>query len=344
MIYNEHIGIIYDVINYGVIYFNKPLVIKKFEEQGYNLDGAFAYFDEIKNNCKPLPDCLLPFFYYDSLTPSFLSNYLITSINFQKHNFEDFIYSLKHHPLKKSIFDYLFITQTEDEKKLIIQKKDSETVSRTFKNQPWSMEMKNQTMFLLYNFHYVPDLLIETLIDIYKHIIELHEKYKYKIMQCIEETESNENLILFEKLYLISEKRLSRQICSICFINQFFILYQRYDNAETVFVLGYRYKEAINAKLNEKNVSLDEALYALADPIRFKVIMSIDTYGSLTLSDMGRVNNISKSTAYKSVVILLNERIITESRRDGVKVYYKINKSHLHLIKELFDKFINGLK
>ena len=68
MKFNEHPGKIYDAIFYGIIYFNKTSVIKKFTECKHNLDEAFTFFDEVKNMCKPLPLCLYPFFYYDYKT------------------------------------------------------------------------------------------------------------------------------------------------------------------------------------------------------------------------------------------------------------------------------------
>ena len=112
MIYNEHMGKIYDTIYYGVIYFNKNAVIKKWEEYGINLEEVFTYFDEVKNSCSPLHDCLLPFFYYDAVTPCFLTEYFINSVDFQKHKFKDFIAAMQT-ILRKAVFDYLFVNLSE---------------------------------------------------------------------------------------------------------------------------------------------------------------------------------------------------------------------------------------
>ena len=340
MIYNEHMGIIYDVILYGLIYFNKSSLIKKFEERGHDLDGAFTYFDEVKNSCPPLPECLLPFFYYDSITPCFLTEYIIKSLDFHKHKFQDFIKSLQN-PLKKNVFDYLFENLSDDEKMLLIKNKDSKVVIKAFTNESWSGEMTKQTMFLLYNFSYVSYLLIDTINDIYKHISELHNKYIDKIAQKVKETQSKETLLLFEKLYSLDEKKASMQICSICFMNQFVRYEKRDGNVESVFLLGYRYKETMETDYNKANVSLEKALFAIGDPIRFKIIVNLKKHGSLTISDLGRLINISKTTSFRHINILCEEKIIIEHHREGLKIYYKVNKDYLFSMEKLFSKFVN---
>ena len=343
MKYNEHMGKIYDVIYYGVIYFNKQSVVKKFEERGHEIEGAFTYFDEVKNNCQPLPDCLLPFFYYDAITPCFLSEYFITSLNFRKHKFGDFV-NISQNTLKQNLFDYLFVNLPEDVRRLTVNKKDSEAVGRAFNNEAWSAEMIKQAMFLLYNFDYVSDMLIKTLIDIYKHIEMLHNKYKDKIIQRINETRSKENLILFEKIYMINMKAMQKNSFSICFMNQYTMFNKPDNNDEFAFIFGYRYKETLDAHINKKSISLEKALSVLGDPIRFRMIVCIDKYGFLTMSDLCRLIDISKSTAFRGINVLYEEKVILESHRDGIKIYYKLNNEYLRSANTLFNKFVNELK
>jgi len=343
MKYNEHAGKICDTINYGVIYFNKPSMIKKFEERRHNLDGAFTYFDEVNNSCNPLPECLLPFFYYDAITPCFLTEHFINSVDFHKHRFKDFI-SLLQNTLRKSIFDYLFVNLPEEERRLVVQKRDSGAVDKAFKNEAWSLEIVKQSMFLLYNFDYVSELLIKTLIDIHKHIEALHDKYKNKIAQRIEEAQSKDNLILFEKMFTINEKRAKKQAFSICFMNQYIRLNKPDNNNEFVFIFGYRYKETLEADLNKKNISLEKALSVLGDPIRFRIIVCLDKHSSLTMSDLCRFIDISKSTAARGITALLEERIIFEHHRDGVKIYYSLNSEYIRSVSTSFSNFANELK
>lgn len=325
MKYTPHIGMIYDVIYYGVIYFNKSAVIKKFTECKYNLDGAFSFFDEVKNNCKPLPQCLYPFFYYDAVTPSALSEYMRINVDFHAHNMNDFFnLILNKTKFKKYVFDYLFCNLSDNDRTKLIER-DSEIVINVFKSQAWPSIMVEQTTLLLYNFSYISDLLYEYLKEIYEHIKKLHDKYAAIIGERIKETTKRETLLLFEKLYSLNADNVHKQFFSLCFIHQYVRFDKKDSCAESVFILGMRFKETLITDCDNKSILINKMLFLLGDPIRFNVIQLFSQHGYLTLSDISRLANISTSTAFNIVSIFLEGRIIKESHREGRKVYFYLN-------------------
>ena len=88
MRYNVHPGKIYDTLYYGQLFFCKQKIRKLFKEAGYNLDRIFPYYEEVRNSCGALPNCLYPFFYVDGKTPTVLNMYMREYHDFHKHTFK----------------------------------------------------------------------------------------------------------------------------------------------------------------------------------------------------------------------------------------------------------------
>ena len=59
---------------------------------------------------------------------------------------------------------------------MTLQKKDSKTITNAFKNTPRNTEMEKHTILLLHHFNHIANLLIDTLIEIHKHIVELRKR------------------------------------------------------------------------------------------------------------------------------------------------------------------------
>ena len=344
MKYNEHIGQVYDVIYYGVIYFNKPSVIKKFTERKHNLDGAFSFFEEVKNSCKPLPQCLYPFFYYDSVTPSVLSEYMREHINFHKHKMQDYLNIIQNKTkLKKYVFDHLFGNLSDNDRNKLLEK-DSATVYSVFDNQQWENTMKDQTTLLVYNFSYAADTLYEYLKEIYKHINYLHTKYSDIINQLIEETTKKEMLILFEKSYSLNEIAANKQFFSLCFMHQFIYWNENSKYKEFIFIFGIKYKESLYNNCNNNPISAEKILHLLGDPIRFNIINLLKKNKFLTQSDISRLANISSSTAFSVTNFLWDEAVIKKNHQDGRKIYFKLNNDFFIMAEDIISNFFKYMK
>ena len=142
MIYLPLIGIISDVVNYGTFYFCKPAIVKLFSDGKYNLDEAFSFFDEIKNICKPLPLCLIPFFYFDAVTLSALSEYMLDCLeksdNLYEYEMLDLLDSIQNKDkFKLFILNFLFSNLDKNEMNKLING-DSIIQGSAIDNKPWT--------------------------------------------------------------------------------------------------------------------------------------------------------------------------------------------------------------
>jgi len=340
--FREETGKIHDVISYGAIYFYKDAFIKMFERLNIYSDETFDFFYEVKNKCKPLLECVQPFFYYDSLRPCFLLEYFYNNIDYQKAKFNDFINILQDFSkLKKGFFNYMFENLSESDKIKIIDDKDGSTICNFLKNTTLPLEMKNHFLFMLYNFDYAAECLVNNIKETYKHIQKLHEIYKNKINIMIERIMSKEVLILFERVHGTSEIMTNKQCFSICLMNQHIVLNK---SSQSFYVLGYKYKKTLEMHFNKKNISIKSALEIFGDRIRLDIIDCLKKHKKLTQSEICRLINTSMANTSRDISILFYEGIIKISHREGRKVYFMLDNEYIELFQKSLINFINELK
>jgi len=265
------------------------------------------------------------------------------NLDFFAHKMLDFLDLIQNRvKFKKHVFDHLFSNLNENDRNKLLEKESGVVIS-VFQNQAWPSEMKEQTFLLLHHFSYIADLLYEHLKEIHKHIISLHKKHKDVTKKCIKETTEKDTLVMLEKIYSLNEKTAAKQFVSICFIHQFIYWYERHDKEEAVFIFGNRFKESLINLCNDQPISIDKMLHILGDPLRFNVIRLLQKHGNLTLSDISRLANISTSTAFNIINILLAGNILRQSHREGQKTYFCLNIDCLSSSINTYVEFINNL-
>ena len=347
MIHIPHVGIIYDVIYYGIIYYCKPAVIKNFSDHIDNPNEAFGFFEEVNNSCKTLPLYLLPFFYYDGYNISALSEYLKLFLeesddlyNLKMVNYLDLIQNTE--KFKKVFFDHLFSNlNNNDSHKLV--KGDTIVQSRAIDNKPWPTEMKMQTALLINNFANTVNILHDYLKEIYKHVLELHKKYDKIVQKRIQETKDKEMLIYYEKLYSLSEARAAKQPFTLCFMNQFMFWNVCNSQGETLFLFGNMVKAPLKKQSASEPIEIRDLLSILGDDTKFLIIQTIQRYGSLAMTDVSRLAHIATSTASPLINLLARKNILLESHKEGQKVYFYVNTEALDSAIDSFAAFIKNL-
>ena len=116
MKFDDRMGIMYDTLFYGVIYFNQAKV-KDLLEQGYTgTEDVLQYYEEVKKDMDDLPSCLYPFFFSDFSRMSFLIQFMLNKWDCRDATFEDYLDLLTHDEETKRIFlsHYIADRQTID--------------------------------------------------------------------------------------------------------------------------------------------------------------------------------------------------------------------------------------
>ena len=340
MIYTEHIGKVYDTICYAIICFNRESMEKRIIDHGLEMEGAFSFYEEVNNYCKPLPDCISPLFYYDSVNQSFATAYFRNFFNFHENSFDDFYnLLLNKEKLKKEFVDFMFINLSEEERNKIITK-DSEAIYNISKSQNWSDELMKNIVCILHHFDYAHNKLMDNIKIIHKHIRILHENHRDKINLKITESKSKDSLTLFKDIYSFSSSKINNMSFSLSFLNQYIILNENSGRKEYVFLLGNRYKDRLKILNGNIRISLKEALEILGNRKCFEIIECLKKHDKLTQSDLCRLLSECPSQISRSVSSLLAKRVILESHKDGRKVYFTLNNDYINLFKKSINDFL----
>ena len=110
MEYDSRMGIAYDTVFYGVIYYNWE-AFQKFFLATYGVkDEEYIYFKQIKKALPQPPSSLYPFFFCDFTKASFLSTYFYDNYRFGHESFMPFFKRLQQNApaLLQALFRYFF--------------------------------------------------------------------------------------------------------------------------------------------------------------------------------------------------------------------------------------------
>ena len=343
MLYNKFIGRIYDTIFFIILYFCRAEVTEVFKKSNHNLDGAFSFFEEVRNSIEPPPKCLYPLFYYDGKTSSVMMEHMRANVDFHTHTIDDFLNSVADKKkLKKLVFDHLFSHLTDSDREKLMTN-ESRFVADVINNKLWPSEMAQQITFLISHFPYVANTLHEILIKTYNPINKLHDKYDHIINQRIKETMNKETLILFDKYYSLSKDEVSKQIFSLSFMNQNVIWKKKGDYDNAVFVFGNRYTKSLLLLCDSTPITVDKMLQIMGDPIKLSFIRLFMKHRYLTLSDIARLGSVATSTAFSNINELLDDRVIKENHRKGRKIYFELNLHFFDMAKKIFVEFVDEI-
>lgn len=327
-------GMIYDVISYGVIYFNKESRIQDLKDYDFNVEAFLAYYNEANKLCPSLPEALLPFFYYSKLDgcSSFLTVWMDDMLNYHKDTFSDYLQQLRNKGLlRERLYNHLFAGAFKDEK-VVINLSDGEGLVKLVRSQKWSDQMKVQVLYLLYNLDEVSVLLVNTLKTIGKHIAHLHAKYRDILDANLKETITDEAEIVtcFEKRYSMEDRNISNDFISFCLIHQY-VIKGKGDHAEDgsfVFVCGLKYRALFKRADVQVDVTFEAFAKIVGDPIMLKMIKLLKEHDEMTLTELAQFAYTSNTTVCRKIDKLGLEKVITTSRTEGSKIYYCLNMDY----------------
>jgi len=83
---------------------------------------------------------------------------------------------------------------------------------------------------------------------------------------------------------------------------------------------------------------------ALGDPTRLNLVclLATDTTGTLGVSDLAALTNVSQPAVSQHLKTLKSERLV-ESRRDGLYIYYTLNRERMVGFREQFELMYAGI-
>lgn len=95
MKYVMHLGVLYDVLAYGVLHFNFKAVREYCERSAGYFEDAYVHYDKLKSQIPPIPRSLYAFFYTNGKKSSFMLDFMFSEFDYFKNTFDDFLLILE---------------------------------------------------------------------------------------------------------------------------------------------------------------------------------------------------------------------------------------------------------
>ena len=341
MKFDDRMGIMYDTLFYGVIYFNQAKVKELFENTYSSTEDFFQYFDKVKKDIPELPSLLYPFFFTDCSQMSFLVQYMYNNFDLFNLSYAGYINKLASDPSLKQTFFHYYVS-------------DESLVDQCFINQNfiplipaitdtnYTERLKLEILNLLAKFDMAMPLLIELLEQIHSSIEELH-KNMYTYSQSIISEYATPGFQMILKNYCDIPKTISlkNQIWSISYLH-IFLLYYRFIDSKCAFVYGYipnALEVLITKIVNYKFLKVEDIFYALAHPIKREIIEKL-MVRDYTATQLSEVINASRQSINLQLLWLHDSKFITISKKIKTEKYYTLNYEYLNKAHSLIDEYL----
>ena len=110
MKFDAEMGMTYDTIFYGVLFFNFERTKAHFEKSYSVLNDDFDYFFELKKRITPPAPELYSFFYCDWTKPSLMAMNFFSCFKFGADSFSEYVQRIQDYKdeFKKSLFSHFF--------------------------------------------------------------------------------------------------------------------------------------------------------------------------------------------------------------------------------------------
>ena len=334
MEYDSRMGIAYDALFYGVIYFNEKS-FKNFFLTTYGIaEDEHKFAEELKRQIPEPPNTLYPFFFCDFTKPSFLVSWFYDDFYFGREDFTDFIERLMEDvpSLLQSLFQYYL---SEDPANY---SSGEEFVKKIFQLDI-DRELQMQLIYLWSDYNLVFQQLNDFLMASYKEIILLYESQKVLIRNTLK-IFTTEHFI--EGLNILSTvqdaKFQKRDKIAVSLLNAALILQRRTTKREFAYVLGCRCNSCLDLHQNYYRIPIDTLFRVFGNKIVIDILLLLNEKEH-TVTQLAEKIFVSRQTVNRHALWLIDFKLISVSRKTGPEVYYRINPKFFSAAKVKMDNF-----
>ena len=342
-------AIMYDMISYSVIYFNKSTAVEflKRETGIPDEDTLLQAYREFSASCHlEVPPNVYPFFYFNGTISCPLSK--MWSDYFKTYQqYRQQICNI--HAFKSFIIKYFFenLVGEEDTEKII--KGDGETIARSLSLLTVSLHLDANLVPIFSNICYHFADLVKSLLAYLDRLQVILRQYHVKRMpqsnRILREFFSNEDQQnLFRKSYELEENiRLKEQVYSICYIQPYVQTFSTRDKREYVFLFGYLMLHCIEDRIHYGYINAVHALQVFGKVYTHDVLECLKS-GNKTISQIARIMHISRTSISRLIYVLADELVLKSYKKE---IYYELNYEYLKhartkIIRYLDELLLNG--
>ena len=339
MEYDSRMGIAYDTVFYGVIYYNWE-AFQKFFLATYGVkDEEYIYFKQSKKALPQPPSSLYPFFFCDFTKASFLSTYFYDNYRFGHESFMPFFKRLQQNApaLLQALFRYYLGDDA------LSDCNTGEQFVRKILQLDISREIQIQLINLWSDRDAVFQQLYEFLSASFDEVNNLYESQKGLIRSTLKQFNTEH---FMEHLNILSTidyfKECSKDKMAISLLNITLAMQKGTPEKGHTFILGRRCNTYLDLHSNYYKTSIETLCKAFGNEVIIEILFALKEkeYTVTQLSDKIFTN---RQSINRYVLWLLDMMFISVSHKSGLEVYYKLNHEFYLATKDILNTFVDKL-
>ena len=336
MIHDSRMGIAYDTIYYGVLFFNFEAMKKEYQSSYGIGEEDYQYFYQLRKvTPKPAPE-LYPLFYYDLVNPCVLSDYFYNNYFFGQEEFMTFLDRIRKNPenFLCAILLYYLDEQVE------VKKSNSLELIQKILKLDIDIVLRAQIVNLIVNYEEVLKELISFLENSYNAVEELHIQEQGVIKNTSKIFNTEHFLQHLNEVSAINCEHTSKKDkMSVSLLNVLIILQKGTEDLGYKYIFGRRCYEFLDFYYSYYKIPPELLCQALGNPVKASILYCLEEEEH-TVSQLAEILPSSRQNLNRHVLWLLDYMLITVSHVNGLEIYYKINKDFFHSAKNTLFQYV----
>ena len=337
MKYVMHLGVLHDVLAYGVLHFNFKAVREYYERSAGYFEDAYVHYDKLKSQMPPIPRSLYAFFYSNGKKRSFISEFMFSEFDYFKNTFDDFLLILEEYvDIPSRLLTHFFDEQgIEDDMSEDLTKSLQRILELESDN-----DLKVSLVTIMINWEQQRGLLLDYLRHAYPIIEKYHEQLYNSSIKFIAKLSSGR---FFDNLgfYFSIDEDLSikKQVISISYLNSFLVMYRYNHQKQYAFIMGKYAEVIVNKVLQYKDSTLQNLFDALSHPVKLETLELLNEC-EYTATKLSEKLHVSRQMVNRHLLQLNDLMLIRVSRRNGPEIYYTINAECFQTMQPIVARFL----
>jgi hypothetical protein len=340
-------GILLDVIEYSMIYFNQNAL--KYREKIFTNqeEDPFLYFDLFRAGKRKIdpPADLYPFFYYDpkSANLTLMFSYLWSGYDFSESSHTDFFSMLNSEDFRRFSIRYYLGAHTDEIDLDRVLSGDTKSCLKALALLNCHGDSLVYFVDFFHNFESLVSSLIEYMTYCYGKIAAFHEKVIPEICDRV-----YDECIRYEAII----KRMYELHGSISFAEEYFTIHLMehlalfhqtiHSGTHHLFFIGASSKQTITRWSDYTNISIISFGQSFGNEVKYDIIQELRK-GEHTVSQLAKKLYIARSTVDRYLLSLCENLVVQISKKVGTEIYYKLNANYMLAAKEEVKRILDDI-
>ena len=338
-------GIMLDVLEYNMLFFNQPAIKFRDKMFGEGFEPSFHYYDQLrmgKQKFEPLQHWL-PLFRHRQSNANYFPFFKYFWDYFDINNTMDgFLESLKTEAFKRCCFEHTLDKYLREISLDDMLRGDLNECMRALAFLAGDGEDVMIFVPYLASFEKLIDEVIPYLSALYYRMKSFHTKVVPPLIANLENVFSTSENDIRQMHNIGMDIQVSGQYYTVCLMEHLVLSCKKIGKNELIFFTGASGKNSLKLWEDTFGINLLSFGEELGNATKYDIVQSLRK-GERTISQIARLLYTSRSTVERGVAALQNAHVLSVSRHVGVETYYELNPHYFLAAKTKLLKDIDDI-